>query len=91
MFPVFILWSLLAVVVIALAVYRRVVATHEDDLIHFGAGQERLVSQQSAVTERLERVDRLGKTLTIVVAVSGVLLAAVYVYNVWMESTRLPG
>ncbi len=91
MVPAFILWLLLAAVVVGLAVYRRLVASHEDDLIHVGPGEERLVSQQLEVAGRLEKVDRVGKMLTIFVTVSGLILFAFWVYTVWMESTRLQG
>jgi len=91
MLPAFIVWSVLAVVVIGLAIYRRLVATREDDMLHVGPGQERLVSQQVQVATALDKVDRLGKALTIFVAVSGVILGAIWVYIVWMDSLKLEG
>jgi hypothetical protein len=36
-----------------------------------------------ALAHRLESIDRWGKTLTVVVAVYGVALAAIYLYQVW--------
>jgi uncharacterized membrane protein len=91
MVPAFIVWSVLAVVVIGLAIYRRLVATREDDLIHVSPGQEALVSQQVEVAQKLDKVDRLGKALTIFVAVTGVILAAFWIYQVWQESQKLAG
>jgi hypothetical protein len=36
-----------------------------------------------ALAHRLASIDKWGKTLTIVVAVYGVALAAIYLYQVW--------
>jgi len=38
---------------------------------------------QVALAHRLASIDRWGKTLTLIVAVYGVALAAVYLYQIW--------
>ena len=89
MVPAVIAWSLLAAVTIGLALYRKSVAVHEDDLIHLAGNTETLISQQVHTAETLERVDRWGKILTVATVIFGLLLAAIAVYQAWQQSLRL--
>jgi hypothetical protein len=81
--PFVVIWAVLALVVLALALYRNLAAMHEDALIHLGPGEERLVPKQVALFHRLDLVDRWGKTLTVVTLAGGVTLAAVVLYRAW--------
>ncbi len=81
-------WSLLVVAVLALALYRKFVANHEDDLIHIGPGEEKLIPKQVQMASRLGAVDRWGKTLTLIAAVWGLVMAAAYLYRAWEASLR---
>jgi heme/copper-type cytochrome/quinol oxidase subunit 2 len=78
--PYAIFWGVLAIVVVFLIIYRKSVSSHEDDSIHLEGG---MPSVQMALAHRLELIDRWGKTLTIVVAVYGIALAAIYLYQIW--------
>jgi hypothetical protein len=86
--PFVILWSILALAVLGLALYRKLIANHEDDLIHIGPGEEKLIPQQVQIAAKLEIVDRWGKTLTVIVAAAGLLIAAAYLYQAWEASLR---
>jgi hypothetical protein len=86
--PFVILWSILALAVLGLALYRKLVANHEDDLIHIGPGEEKLIPQQVQIAAKLEVVDRWGKTLTVIVAAAGLLIAAAYLYQAWEASLK---
>jgi hypothetical protein len=86
--PFVILWSILALAVLALALYRKLMANHEDDLIHVGPGQERLIPQQIQMAAKLEVVDRWGKILTVIIAAAGLLIAAVYLYQALEASLK---
>jgi hypothetical protein len=77
-----VIWSCLAVVVLALALVRFVVALHEDDNIHISVAQESLISGQKAIFGKLDAIDRWGKTLTVLALVSGLALAALYLKQV---------
>jgi len=89
MFAAVILWALMATAVIGLAIYRKFVAFyHEDDLIHVGPGEEKLISQQVQTTRALDIIDRWGKILTIATAAFGLVLAGIWIYNAWMESLK---
>jgi hypothetical protein len=66
--------------VLGMILYRRLVASGEDDFLHL-EGNIRL--SQAALAHKLESIDRWGKTLTVVVVLSGLALACVYLYQVW--------
>lgn len=83
--PFMVLWVLMAASVLALLAWRKSVSSHEDDSLHVLHGNA--VPQQTAVAQKLEQIDKWGKTLTVVTVALGLLLAAVYVYQVWMQSS----
>jgi len=78
--PFAVFWGVLAIIVVSLIVYRRSVTSREDDSIHLEGS---VPAEQMALAHRVEMIDKWGKTLTIVVAVYGVALAAIYLYQVW--------
>jgi hypothetical protein len=85
--PYFVLWSILAVGVLALALYRKLITIHGDDeFVHLGAGEETLIPHQVALGRRLEFIDRWGKFLTICTAAFGLLIAAVFLFQAWQAS-----
>jgi len=85
--PYIVLWSILAVAVLGLALYRKLLTIHGDDeFIHLAAGEEKLIPQQVALGHKLEFIDRWGKTLTICTAAFGLLIAAVFFFQAWQAS-----
>jgi len=78
--PYALFWGLLALVVVFLIVYRRTVTSREDDSIHLEGG---IATEQVTLAHRLGLIDRWGKTLTVIVVVYGLALAAIYLYQVW--------
>ena len=81
-------WIALACGVAILAIYRKTIASHEDDTLHVSAANVGNISQQAEVAQRLEVVDRWGKLLTVIVVVYGLALAAAYTYQMWTEGSR---
>jgi len=78
--PYAVFWGVLAIVVLFLIVYRKQVSSREDDSLHLeGSGP----TEQVALAHRLASIDRWGKMLTIVAALYGVALAALYLYQTW--------
>jgi len=54
----------------------------EDDTLHVSADPDgRIAAQQAAMAARLEKIDRWGKILTIVVVVYGLVLGAAFLYQ----------
>ncbi|MFN7925444.1 MAG: hypothetical protein U0Q16_35420 [Bryobacteraceae bacterium] len=83
-------WAALAVVVLALAAYRQFVSYNEDDSVHLADKEGALVQQQATLAARLGWIDRWGKMLTAFEVVFGLVLASVYLYQVYLTSTRMP-
>ena len=83
--PFMVLWVLLALVVLGLAAYRKLISTKEDENLHLADGPAATL-QQVAVTHKLDVIDKWGKLLTVVAVATGLLLAAVYTYQTWLGS-----
>jgi hypothetical protein len=83
--PFVVLWGVLAACVLALLVWRKAVGRNEDDTLHVLHGEA--LPQQAAVAHKLDVIDRWGKTLTIVTVAFGVLIAGVFVYQTWVQTT----
>ena len=85
--PFVVLWFILGLVVVGLALYRKLVTAHEEpDLVHLAAGEEREIPHQIELAHKLDVVDRWGKTLTVFTVATGLILAAIYLYGVWEKS-----
>ena len=70
-----------------LFLWRKAVASHEDDQIHMS--DTVAVSQQTAVSDKLDQIDKWGKTLTVITVVFGSVLAAIYIYAGWVNGSKL--
>ena len=76
-------WILLAVVVLALALYRKFVTAHEEDrYVHLAQAETQLIPHQVAVNHKIQTMDRWGEILTAVTLVIGLALACLYLYVV---------
>lgn len=84
--PFLIVWVVLALVVATLAMMRKTIASKEDDSIHLSTGTEVAITDQVAIAKRLDAIDKWGKMLTIVLVVTGTLLAAFYCWQLWNDS-----
>jgi len=82
--PFFVLWLLLFLSVVAMVFWRKSVASHEDDSLHVLQGS---VAQQVSLAQRLEVIDKWGKLLTVITAVTGVILAAAWVYQTYVSAS----
>jgi hypothetical protein len=88
--PYILLWVLLGLVVLGLALYRKLITMNqEDDLVHLAAGEQKLIPQQIALSAKLDKIDRWGKILTIATVVSGLVIASVYLWGAWESSQQL--
>jgi len=86
--PFIVLWALLAVSVIVLIAWRKMVANQEDDTIHVLQGS---VAQQVNVAQKLEVIDKWGKILTIIALVFGLILGAAYIYQNFVTMSNVQG
>jgi hypothetical protein len=74
-------WLALGVVTISLAIYRKVLANHEDTSIHLAPGGGAIVEHQADLAVKLGAIDKWGKMLTIATFVIGLAIGAKYVYE----------
>lgn len=84
--PFVIAWASLVLVIIGLALYRRTVASHEDNYVHLDDAEARQIPAQVAVSNKLEAIDRVGKALTVLAAASGMAMAAYFLYAGWTRN-----
>src|SRR5947207_5741642 len=80
-------WVALAFSILGLALYRKWIATGEDDSLHV-SGDGSAIEKQEFISDKLEAIDRLGKVLTVVVLVLGLVLVSVYTYVSWEASLK---
>ena len=76
--PFVALWIVVTAIVIALFIWRKIVAGKEDDSLHVNSGP---VVDQTSIAQKLDQIDKWGKIMTVVAVVLGLLVAAAYVYG----------
>jgi cytochrome b subunit of formate dehydrogenase len=86
--PFAIAWVVLGCVVLVLALRRRAITEAEDDSVHLNEG-EVVVSGQVEIAKRLASLDKWGKLLTIVLAITGVILAICYGVVLWEATSKV--
>ncbi len=84
--PLFVVWAMLALGVLAMFIWRKSVASNEDDSLHVLHGA---LAPQTAVAQKLDVIDKWGKILTVIAVVSGALIAAAYVYAQFINRSSL--
>jgi hypothetical protein len=84
-------WTLLAAMVIGLALYRKLVSRGELDVVHFRDAEAALIPQQESLARRLDWIDHWGKLLTVVTVAYGLLIAVVYLVRFWQASSQIVG
>lgn len=88
--PFTVVWGLLALVVLALLGYRKLVSSKEDETLHL-ADNPVASTQQVTIAHKLEVIDHWGKLLTIIAVVYGLLLAAAYTWQTWLSANTSTG
>jgi hypothetical protein len=86
--PFFGLDVLLLAVVAALFAWRQAVARKEDDSLHLQHGT---IAEQTTVATKLEKIDKWGKTTTVIAVALGLIVGGVYLYQFWVNSNSAPG
>jgi hypothetical protein len=86
MTPIIILWVCLGVFTLALALYRKILSAKEDDYLHIADGEAKLIPQQAELARKLDWIDKVGETLTVITVVFGLALGGAYLYQIWKAS-----
>ena len=83
-------WAVIALAVLTLFIWRKAVARNEDDNLHVldgAAAQQTAV--QASVAQKLDLIDKWGKIVTLVAVVYGVILGGLFVYQSWVQHSKL--
>lgn len=75
-------WGLVTAVLVIALIYRSTLSTHEEDQIFLGSGGDPMASEQRALVARIER---LSRPITMLVVLSGSLLAVTA--GLWLWQT----
>ena len=86
--PYIVVWVVLGIIVIVLAVSRMRLAKREDKTLDILEG-EREAGQQKEMTKKIAKIDRWGQVLTIVLVLYGIILAGIYIYQAWQQSSKI--
>jgi len=86
MLYLWIAWAALTMLVLTLAIYRKVASRSEDAFVHLAEAEVSAIPRQATVAQRLDRIDSWGKTLTVVDVVFLAMLLGVVFYNAWQTS-----
>ena len=84
-------WTLLAAVVIGLAIYRKLLSRGELDIVHIRDSEAALIPQQELLVHRLDWIDHWGKLLTVATIAYGFLIAVVCLVRLWQEGNQTVG
>jgi hypothetical protein len=72
-------WGAVTVALVCMLIYRSVLSTREEDQIFLDPAGESMASEQRALVARIEK---LGRPITALIVISGILLAAIA--GVWL-------
>jgi hypothetical protein len=84
-------WTLLAVAVLVLAVYRISLGSHDGVVVHLAPSD--VAEPPAALEQRIRKInllDRWGPALTILSVIYGLTLLGIYFYHVWFAGYQIP-
>ncbi len=79
--------TVIVAAVIIMIFWRQAVARSEDDTLRVLHGA---LSEQTTVAAKLEKIDKWGKTLTVVAVALGVILGGIFLYQTWIQGSTIP-
>jgi hypothetical protein len=83
-------WGILAVVVLALLIYRISVARRDDATLHVLEQNPNVIAAQNQAIQKIKAIDHWGEALTIITVGYGLVIALVYLHYLWVMSTQMP-
>ncbi len=89
--PLFAIWVIIAAAVAVLVVRRKMVTRDEEDSVHVLESGAAVSSHQVAVAQKLEVIDKWGKILTAIAVITGLLLLALWAYQMYLSNSGLIG
>ena len=88
LFPYVTSWAVLAFVVLVLGIYRIRMGRRDDATLDVFASDSVAAQQQHAV-HKMKVVDIWGQALTVIAFLYGLAIVGYYLYNVWVEGTKI--
>ena len=88
--PYSIVGIVLVLCVGSLALWRKVISSHEDDTLHV-LDNTGVIPHQTAIAHRLAVIDWWGEILTIVTVIYLLIVVAMYAYEYWVHSSLISG
>lgn len=85
--PYAIAWGVLGLVVLVLALIRRKIADKEDDTLKLSEGVAAHIVRQEQLARKLAKIELWGKSVTLVLVVTGVALGLLYGWQMWEASS----
>jgi Na+/H+ antiporter NhaC len=86
--PYIVVWVVLGIVVLVLAISRMRLAKREDKTLDI-LESESEAGQQIEMTKKIAKIDRWGQIFTIVLVLYGIILAGIYIYQAWQQSSKI--
>lgn len=77
-------WVVAMVAMLILAAYRKHLDRVEDTDLHLGTMTTEQAQSQVVFNHRVHRVELMGKSVTVLLAILSVAVFAVWVFNQWM-------
>jgi len=82
-------WSVLAFVVLILGIYRLRLGRRDDVTLDVLASDPGVLAHQKEAVHKIKVIDVWGQTLTVLAFLYGLAIVGYYLYNVWLEGTKI--
>ena len=82
-------WAVLACAVLILGIYRIRLGHQDDHTLDVLASDPGVLTHQKEAVHKMKVIDVWGQTLTVLAVLYGLAIAGYYLYNVWLEGTKI--
>lgn len=89
MLTLVLIFCVLAISVAVLGAMRKVAGREEEQLL-MHVGDPSIVEKKASIVQRIDGIEKWGKTLTAITAVYGLILLCWFLYQGWLQSGRMP-
>lgn len=82
------IFCILLISVVVLAAMRKVAGRGEEEML-LHVGDPSIVEKKSSIVQRVDAIEKWGKTLTVITVVYGLILLACYLWVGWHQSAQI--
>lgn len=83
------IWAVLTLFVLALAGYWNLVAYRDDQTLDVMENDPQVIEAQKLAIKKIRTIEFYGQSLTVLTVAYGLVIAFVYFYHIWLESTKI--